>query len=171
MYTEKQLHNFYESLKKIELLDDNLSNLFDDLFPKPSNDINGKILNNGVGISLDKLRDILAKGRGRGGAMNVYPSDGDIGCMRLCVGIASLGWTKPRSGNRIGFLKLMEELLIYWLSCNNANKTTVIFTADWFDSGFNDKWKDKVDAYVSSSKKVVIIWLSSNGPVLNYPVN
>ncbi len=169
MYTEKQLHNFYESLKKNELFDDDLGDLFAALFPKPSNGFNGKIPNKDVGASLDEFRNVLAGGRG--GVMNLYPSDVSIGCMRLCVGIASLGWKKPRGGNRTGFSKLMDDLLLYWLSCNNANKITVIFSNDWYDSGFNDEWKNKVDAYVSSGKKVVIIWLSSNGPVLNYPVN
>lgn len=161
MYSEREIISLFNNLEKLEI-SENIRVILGKLLQ--SNFSNRKNENS---INLDEFWDKM--NRDNNDNMNLYPSNNKGDCRKFCLGIASLGWKSKKRDNNIGFNSLMEDLILYWLSCNGTNRTNLILTSDWYESGFSENWKEKIDSYVSSGKQVVIIWLSANGPNITYP--
>jgi hypothetical protein len=163
MYSEKEIDTLFNNLDKLEISGD-IKRILEKLLQSNYSNSDSK---NGNSIILDEFWDQMS--RDKNNDMNLYPSNNKGSCREFCLGIASLGWKSKKRDNKIGFNNLMENIILYWLSCNRTNRTNLILTSDWYEGGFTDNWKEKIDSYVSSGKQVVIIWLSANGPNITYP--
>jgi hypothetical protein len=163
MYSEKEIATLFNNLNKLEVGGD-IKRILEKLIHSENFKLDSRDRNYFI---LENFYDQMSKEKNLD--MNLYPSDNKSSCREFCLGIASLGWKSKKRDNKIGFNNLMENIILYWLSCNRNNRTNLILTSDWYESGFTDNWKEKIDSYVSSGKQVVIIWLSANGPIITYP--
>ena len=163
MYSKKEIDTLFNNLGKLEISGD-IKIILEKLLQSNYSNSDSK---NGNTINLDGFWDQMSREKNQD--MNLYPSDNKGDCRKFCLGIANLGWKAKKRDTNIGFNSLMEDLILYWLSCNGTNRTNLILTSDWYESGFSENWKEKIDSYVSSGKQVVIIWLSANGPNITYP--
>ena len=102
---------------------------------------------------------------------NFIPSLKNSECSRLCVGIATEEMGANKKGDkRVGFDGLMRLTIENWLNCNEVNNTTVLITANWDEKKFDRDWLNIINTRVKNGKKVLVIQVSKNGFLVQYPV-
>lgn len=90
---------------------------------------------------------------------NFYPSDKTGVCHEFCLGIATrkFGHNATPDKNRTGFKGLIKNIIPYWFSCFEMNKTTIILTMDWDSEAFEKEWESIIDSYCAKGKEVLIL--------------
>jgi hypothetical protein len=91
-------------------------------------------------------------------------------CYELCFAIAELPYEKLRSGRQIGAKGAIESLIEYWFKCFKVNEQNILLVTDWNNSDFKLHFKQILDAYNISNKRITaIIEVSETGAFIRYP--
>ncbi|MDP2363661.1 MAG: hypothetical protein Q8M94_07820 [Ignavibacteria bacterium] len=95
--------------------------------------------------------------------INLIPSKYKGGCHPNCLVLSFDKW-----GAEKGFKGRANEMISYWLECNDINRNSLVITMAWDELDFNQNYLKNFNAHVSNHKTICVVLVTSEGFSIQY---